>query len=72
MIADLMIYRLELNHLVPLNAATPAFLPFHTLHRSCLANDIAQTNFIRVSFQLQRWSGLFRGHAAKISCFRRF
>ena len=48
-------YRLELNHLVHLCAATPIPLPLHTLPHSCLANDSAETNFIRVSFQLQCW-----------------
>ena len=52
---DQMTFRLELIHLALLCAATLAHLLSHTLHHSCLANGIERTNFIRVSFQLQRW-----------------
>ena len=63
-------YKLELNHLVHLCAATPIPLPLHTLPHSCLANDSVETNFIRVSFQLQqRWPDLL---TIRTGCFRRF
>ena len=65
-------YRLELNHLVLLCAASPIPLPFRTLYHSCWAGDTEMTNFTGVSFQLPCWPDLLAERATKIGCFRHF